>query len=354
MLRFALVFAMFVPGLVPASGPQQRGVEATVAVAETLLSQGDSAAALDTAERVLAADLFNVEAHHLIQRILRKSDRAGMLARYQDLSRRYPGNPAAQYLLGNAMLNAEDLITARIYFDRALQLDPGFGWAASINAILAQVDGNPDEALRLGRVSVQGVRDDLLTATFYADLLRLNGLRNEAIAFLEQAAAFNPDEPLFLVALWKLRMRGVDDYEAERAAFAWQVAANRSRFLVSAELTAALASFYHGSAMGDPDGARDLWLTLADRFPADPEAKNALLRAATLTNDTDGKINIYSRILSEYPDSPIRYEVYYRLLREIIDAKDYARAKRMARSLTTEPDPGRLDDAQGVFEKPTE
>lgn len=356
-LTLALAISLTVPsaGALPATTPQIGGVEATVQAAESLLAQGDATAALQTAERLVAADPFDVEAHHLIQRILRSRDRAAMLTRYRELARRHPGNPAAQYLLGNALLNAEDLSAARLYFDRALQIDPGFGWAASIEAIFAQVSGDADEALRLARMSVQDLSNDLTTAATYAELLRLNGLRDEAVRFLDQAAALNTDDPRFLLELWRLRMRGVDDYQAERAAFSWQVAAHRDRFLLSAELTAELAEFYRGAAMGDPEGARQLWLTLADRFPTNPEAKNALLRAADMTDDADTRMELYERIVSDYPDSPIRYRVYYDMLRHLIAREDFDRALRTARGLTSAPDPGRPGDdyTPGQFEKPT-
>lgn len=345
--------ALTPPGGRGAVAPQSAA--APVKAAEALYAQGNRAAALRAAERIVAGDRFNVEAHHLIQRIYRANqDRPLLLSRYRDLASRYPGRAAAQYLLGNALLSVEGVDAARPHFDRALQLDPGFGWAASINAIFNQLDGNPEEALRLAALSVQDLRDDVLTATIYADLLRMNGLRDEGLRFLEQAAAANPGEPQFLVELWKLRMRGVEDYEVERASFAWEVAANRARFLDSAEHTAMLARFYAGAAVADPDGARDLWLRLADRFPDDPEAKRALMHAAGLSGELDARIGLYNRILEAYPDSPIRYNVYTTMLGDLIRHEEYDRAKRLARGLTSEPDPGRGGDVPGQLEGATD
>ncbi|MGD8816277.1 MAG: hypothetical protein PVJ51_03770, partial [Acidobacteriota bacterium] len=288
MLRVAIAACLMAASITgSAQSTQSAGVEATVDGAEALLAQGNRSAALQMADRIVARDPFNVEAHHLIQRILRRDDEAAMLVRYRELAERYPASAAAQYLYGNALLNALDRSSRErpsVYFERALQLDPSFGWAAAIEGIFAQIRGDSDEALRLARIGAEAIRNDLTLATSYADLLRLNGLRDEAIRYMEQAAALNPDDPRFLLELWRLRMRGVDDFEAERASFAWQVAANRGRFLASAELTAELAEFYLGSAMADRDGARDLWLALANRFPQDPEARNALVRAAGLTD----------------------------------------------------------------------
>lgn len=353
----SVALTILVLALAPPTALTQIGTEATVSVAETLLHEGDRAGALEMAERIVGSDPFNVEAHHLIQRIMRRDDEAAMLARYRELARRYPGSPAAQYLYGNALLNAGDRGAAspRSYFERALQLDPGFGWAASIQAAFAQARGDTETVLQLlADMNVAEIRQDLPTATMYADLLRLNGLRDEALRFLEQAVAVNPDDPRFLLELWRLRMRGVDDYQAERASFSWQVAANRDRFLASPELTAELANFYTGSAMADPDGARQLWLALANRFPGNPEAKNALLRAAGMTDAAEEQIALYERVLADYPDSPIRYEVYYRMLNRLIGDEQYDRAQRTARGLTTAIDPGRTDDDEGPFERPTE
>jgi len=357
MIRVAMVVWLIAAGMTATGQSTPTGAgQDTVSVAETLLAQGNRSAALQMVDRIVARDPFNVEAHHLIQRILRRDDEAAMLARYRRLAELYPASPAAQYLYGNALLFALDNPSRDrpgTYFQRALQLDPGFGWAAAIEAIFAQIRGNSDEALRLARIGAEAIRDDLFLASGYADLLRLNGLRDEAIRYMEQAAALNPDDPRFLLALWRLRMRGVDDYEAERASFAWQVAANRGRFLASAELTAELAEFYTGSAMADTNGARDLWLALADRFPQDPEARNALVRAAGFTHDLEDRIGLYERVLGDYPDSPIRYEVYSRMLRDLMESEQYDRALLIARGLTGEPEPERVDDTEGVFERPT-
>ncbi|MCH7825798.1 MAG: tetratricopeptide repeat protein, partial [Acidobacteria bacterium] len=360
MLRVvALVFALSAghptgPSLAAATPLQ---FEALVAVqeAQSLLAAGNSAAALELAEHVVARAPFNVEAHHVIQRVYRlRGNSAGLISRYRGLAARYPGTAAAQYLLGNVLLSVESFRTARPYFDRALELDPRFGWAASINAILNQYDGNVSEALRLGRISAEEITNDVLTAAVYADLLRMNGLREEAIRFLQTAAALNPSEPGFLVELWKLWTRGVDDVEGARAQFAAQFAANRGRFLDTPEHAAMLARFLAGAAMADRDASRETWLALADRFPDTARAKDALLRAASMTTDLDDKIDLYNRILDEYPDSPIRYAVYERLIRDLIRREEYDRAKRTARGLTTEPDPGRGDaDHLGRNEGPT-
>jgi tetratricopeptide (TPR) repeat protein len=332
----------------------QGSTEAIVRAAETQLAAGDRDAALQTAESALRADPLNVPAHHVIQRILRRDAESAMLARYAELARRYPGSAAAQYLYGNALLNASEGTGASGQFARALELDPTFGWAAALQAAFAQIRGDTELALRLlAPIDVLQIRGDLTASAVYADLLRLNGLRGEAIAFLEQAAAVNPEDPRFLLELWRMRMRGADDWQAERAAFAWQVAANRERFLASPDLAAELAQFYKGSAMGDPAGSRDVWLALANRFPANPEAKNALLRAAGMTNDTEERIGLYERILTEYPDSPIRYQVYYDMLNDLIEREEYERAKRIARALTTAIDPGLTEGPLGQFEEPT-
>ena len=91
-------------------------VEALVAVeqAQSLLAAGNTAAALELAEQVVAQAPFNVEAHHVIQRVYRsRGDSAGLISRYRGLASRYPGTAAAQYLLGNALLSVESFRTAR-------------------------------------------------------------------------------------------------------------------------------------------------------------------------------------------------------------------------------------------------
>lgn len=343
------------PSSAAATPPQ---AEALVAVeqAQNLLAAGNSAAALELAEQVVAQAPFNVEAHHVIQHVYRsRGDSAALISRYRGLVDRYPGTAAAQYLLGNALLSVEGFQMARPFFDRALEFDPRFGWAASINAILNQLDGNVSEALRLGRISAEEITNDPLTAAVYADLLRLNGLREEAIRFLRTAATMNPNEPRYLVELRKMWTRSVEDVEAARAQFAAQLAANRGRFLDTPEHAEMLARFLAGPAMADRDASRETWLALADRFPDAAGAKDAVWRAAGMTKDLEDKIDLYNQILDEYPDSPIRYNVYTRLIRDLIRHEQYDRAQRTARGLTTEPDPGRGNsDDLGRNEDPTE
>ena len=361
MLRVvALVFALSAAGTMgpspPIATPPQAEALVAVEKAQNLLAAGNSAAALELAEQLVAQAPFNVEAHHVIQRVYRnRGNSAGLISRYRGLAARYPGIAAAQYLLGNVLLSVEGFQTARPYFDRALELDPRFGWAASINAILNQLDGNVAEALRLGRISAEEITNDPLTAAVYADLLRMNGLREEAIRFLQTAATMNPNEPRYLVELWKLWTRGVEDVEAARAQFAAQLAANRGRFLDTPEHAEMLARFLAGPAMADREASRETWLALAERFPDAAGAKDALLRAAGMTTDLDDKISLYHRILDENPDSSIRYTIYSRLIQDLIRAEEYDRAQRTARGLTTEPDPGRGDsDDLGRNEDPTE
>ena len=133
------------------------------------------------------------------------------------------------------------------------------------------------------------------------------------------------------------------------------LAANRGRFLDTPEHAEMLARFLAGPAMADRDASRETWLALADRFPDAAGAKDAVWRAAGMTKDLEDKIDLYNQILDEYPDSPIRYNVYTRLIRDLIRHEQYDRAQRTARGLTTEPDPGRGNsDDLGRNEDPTE
>ena len=338
----------------PPAAPAQ--ASASVDDAQSLLAAGNDTAAVAVAEQVVARDPFNVEAHHIIQLVYRRQrNDAALINRYRGIAERYPGSAAAQYLLGNALLSTSGSRSAQQYFDRALELDPRFGWAASINAIFQQMAGNPAEAIRLGRISAEAIINDVGVAAVYADILRLNGLRDEALRYLQTAAALNPQEPRYLIELWKMWTRGVENIDSARAQFAADVYANRTRFLDTPEHAAMFASFLAGAAWADSDASRDVWLALADRFPDAPGAKDALLRVAGYTKDVDEKIAVFNRILEAYPDSPIRYTVYERLIRWLINEEAYDRAKRTARGLTAEIDPGRGDaDDLGPNERSTQ
>jgi Flp pilus assembly protein TadD len=99
---------------------------ARLMMATAFIAKRDPARAIAEAERVLAADPNNADAHGMLANLLaEKQEFAAAVPHYQRFLAARPGNAAAWTGLGVALVAAGDLRTAVSAFQRAADLEPG-------------------------------------------------------------------------------------------------------------------------------------------------------------------------------------------------------------------------------------
>jgi Flp pilus assembly protein TadD len=99
---------------------------ARLMMATAFIAKHDPARAIAEAERVLAADPNNADAHGMLANLLaEKQEFAAAVPHYQRFLAARPGNAAAWTGLGVALVAAGDLRTAVSAFQRAADLEPG-------------------------------------------------------------------------------------------------------------------------------------------------------------------------------------------------------------------------------------
>jgi tetratricopeptide (TPR) repeat protein len=321
-------------GVLPAGAPQSP--EALIAQAEQQLLAYQYEAALALAEQAVALDPLHVKANSLLRSVhSRLGTAASLRARYQQLLQRFPNSAAVYYLMSTAA-GGSDL--RKSYLLEALRRDPNFGPAVQAMASLTYRDRSSDEGLEWARRAVGLMPGDYAAAsTYYLALTRRN--RNaEALAFLQQMVAQYPGETRFLTRLWQERLRAMGR-DRDIAPLLPEIEANRFRFMGSIEDMEALAGLLSGGGPAGRSMAADVWLAIAERHPEHPRAEVSLLRAAGFV-DTERELEILDRFLEIYPESPLRYAVYDRMINALIGDDRFEEAIELAKEVIALPDPG--------------
>jgi tetratricopeptide (TPR) repeat protein len=310
--------------------------EALIAQAEQQLLAYQYEAALALAEQAVALDPLHLEANRVLRTAhaaLRSS--ASLQGRYQQLLQQYPESAAVYYLMSTAARGSD---LRKSYLLEALRRDPNFGPAVQAMASLTYRDRNSDEGLEWARRAVGLMPGDYAAASTYYLALTCCNRDAEALAFLQQMVAQYPGETRFLTRLWSERLRAMGR-NRDISALLPEIEANRYRFMGSMQDMEALAGLLSSGGAAGRAMAADVWLAIAERYPEHPRAEVSLLRAADFA-DTERKIEILGRLLEIYPESPLRYAVYERMINALIADELFEDAIELAKEVIAMPDPG--------------
>ncbi|HEX9699985.1 MAG TPA: hypothetical protein VGD06_11050 [Acidobacteriota bacterium] len=321
-------------GVLPAGVPQSP--EALIAQAEQHMLAYEYEAALAAAQRAVAIDPLHLEANRVLRTAhARLGNSASLQGHYQQLLQQYPGSAAVYYLMSTAA-RGRDL--RKSYLLEALRRDPNFGPAVQAMASLTYRDRRSDEGLEWARRAVGLMPGDYGAASTYYLALTRRDRDAEALAFLQQMVAQYPGETRFLTRLWQERLRSMGR-NRDIAPLLPEIEANRYRFMGSIEDMEALAGLLSGGGHEGRSMAADVWLAIAERYPEHPRAEVSLLRAAGFV-DTERELEILGRFLEIYPESPLRYAVYDRMINALIGDDRFEEAIELAKEVIALPDPG--------------
>ena len=120
---------------------------------------------------------------------------------------RKPEDPAVLALVGNVFAASDDKTEARKYFNKALQVQPGFVPATMSLARLEELEGNPEAAADLYKSRVDSGAESLGPLLALARLAETRGNTQEMLDWLEKARQQAPQDikPRVMLAEYYLR-----------------------------------------------------------------------------------------------------------------------------------------------------
>lgn len=265
------------------------------------LASGNADAAVNAFQSVVDLDVDSVETNSLLVLSLAgKKDFAKAVPMAQGLIAKHPENAAYQNLLGGVYLAMADLPHAREAFQKALDLQPGWGPPAQNLAKLDLAANRPDDARKWLTAIASKDPKNLEVSYMLADIDASQGHAAESRKWLESAVKENPD-----------------------------VIGPRARLINSL-----LAS-------GDTQQAVGVARDLSARKPDDREALRLLGLAQATAGQRDAAVATYGRLAGLMPDAAWIHVAIGRL--EAQDGHLAAAQTALAKALALAPD---LPDAQ--------
>ena len=181
----------------------------------------------------------------------------------------------------------------------------------------------------------------------YAMVLERQGRIAEAIGMLQQLTAQHPDYLRGWTRLWSIQLGELGRRSSlspvlnrgDITPLLPQIEANRFRFMGSMADMESLASFLARSGETGQPLAAELWLAIAERYPGHPRAEIALVTASTYV-DGEKAIEILERLLELYPESPLSYKAYGRMIQALIREERTEEAIALSQEVIALPDPG--------------
>lgn len=177
------------------------------ALGASWLGMGDGPRAIAELERASALDTKSARAGIMLVVVhLRSKDYSKALAAVNTLEKQ-GNNPVVQNLKGGVLLASQDFGGARLAFQGALSLDPGYQAALDNLAQLDVLEHQPERARQRYETALAKDKKNIAVMTALARLATGQGKTAEAIGWLERAQQENPAAlaPSILLANYYLR-----------------------------------------------------------------------------------------------------------------------------------------------------
>jgi putative PEP-CTERM system TPR-repeat lipoprotein len=234
-------------------------------LAMSVLGQGNSRRAVDELETAASLDQQSPQAGVMLVMThlrLKQLDKAMVAAKA--LAKAQPANPLAPYLQGVILVGRNDLGNARLAFQKAQALQPGYYEPVSGEAQLDLREGKRDAAKHRYIAFLQQDKKHLGAMTSLATLALIQHKPDEAVQWLEKALAENPEavEPAVLLAGHYLRN-------------------------------------------GDKQKALTLAKNLQTAHPSDVNVLDLLGQAQAVNGDLNSALESYSKLAALRPSSPL-------------------------------------------------
>ena len=283
-------------GEVTAAGDGERadpkdkiGLHRRIMQAQSVLGQGEDAAAERLLEEVLAEDAAMIDPHQMLGQVaLRRDDYAGAVERFSAALALDPDHKGSLFGLAQAYRRLGRRENALVGFRRLLELDPNDAKSALAAAEIHAEKGRFDEALALLDAAAGAAAAPALVANQRGEVLVLMGRADDAATAFRQAIAANaePAQPRFNLAVL-LEERG------------------------------------------DAEGASRLYEEALERAPRHFQAQFNLSRLAGRRGDLDRQQELLEASIASNPDF---VRGYYFLAKLLMDrGGDLARAEALAR-----------------------
>lgn len=262
-----------------------------------LLSAGESAKGLQTLENARHSDNDPTPDIALAYYYLaeRQFDRA--LDILSALEKKLPDSPGTHNLKGMAYAGKNDLVRARLSFERALNLKPDLASAAIRLAAIDMRENKPEQARARYEGILRADKANIPAMIGLAELAAQQNKNEEFLAWLERAVKANP---------------------------------------VAIMPRAFLANYY--AAKREPQKALVHARAAADGNPNSPEALSLLGRIQLAAGERQNALSTYNKLIAMRPNSA---EVYYQLARTQAALGD-EKAMRASLSKALELDPAHL------------
>ncbi len=280
-----------------ASALDKNDVSSKVRLAEVRYASGDTTQALSDLESLSAkdsseyqADLALISAH--VSR--REYDKA--LEAVAALEKKQPTNPLTYNIKGVVYVARRDVPSARVAFDKALSLQPGYFAAARNLGLLDVQEGKPEDAKKRYDDILAKDPKNVQVLLAQAELLTYTGHAPEEVkAAIERAVAASPTSVAPRMALIGYYSSHGDIKSALTAAQSAQAAFPTDMQVIGALGAAQLAA-------GDANQAQETFRRLAQLQPDDAAALLRLAEAQAVAKDYSGAISTLRKVIAVQPD----------------------------------------------------
>jgi putative PEP-CTERM system TPR-repeat lipoprotein len=280
------------------------------ALAMSHLGLGDNARAVQEMESAARLDQKSTRVGSmLVLSHLRGKDYPKALAAVQRMEAQQPDNPMLQNLKGGVLLMNHDNTAARLSFERALVLAPGYLPALDNLTSLDLKQQQPAHARRRLEAALAKAPQNIDLMTALAKLAVTQQQPGAARTWLERAAQAQPDAP-------DPAMRLANFYASNNElAKALQLAQQlQTTYPAQPQLMAMLAALQSRSGQGA--AATDSWSKLASLQPDSADVQLRLAEARSTARDTGAALQAVHQALRLRADFPQAQGMLVRLLLE--------------------------------------